>query len=151
MWNSTTFYVEDTGIVYQEINRQQTPPPQYFRWEIYRGFPYQNFDFLDNIWDFLTNFCNSGFWTFIGDFLLYFSTFWIILYVWDFLTNFGNSGFWKFIGDFLYIFRLFGYRGFPYLFWQFSEYVRYQSRVWKCSKNDQKLMIFSENLTIFSF
>ena len=50
--------------------------PQYFRLEIYRGFPYQNFDFLD-IGEFLTNFGNSGFWKFIGDFLIYFSTFWI--------------------------------------------------------------------------
>ena len=28
--------------------------------KIYRGFPYQNFDFLD-IWEFLTNFENSDF------------------------------------------------------------------------------------------
>ena len=59
---------------HQEINRP--PPPQYFRLEIYRGFPYIIFDFLD-IREFLTNFGNSGFWKFIGDFLIYFSTFWI--------------------------------------------------------------------------
>ena len=84
--------------------------------KIYSGFPYQFSDFLD-IREFLTNFGNSGFWKFIGDFLTNFSTFWIygnslpILAIPDFENLWG----WKHTLVLLVFRWAYIYSGFPSL------------------------------------